>query len=137
MSLAEKVIKEELDTTPERYAARVRWQAVIYFALNAISVAILIIIAWRVQFFVTLSQRSNVETLTLAVICVLAIYYLITSFKGFVGALRILWLNSPATLNRSSETRERVEHRKHSAMKTGGKNLFVCFDRAVRLRGKS
>jgi hypothetical protein len=136
LALAEKIVKEHITKTPDRYAKRVRWQAFIYFALNALSIVIIVAIAWRVQFFVTLSQRSNVETLTLAIIFVLSVYYLLSSSRGFVGALRILWLNSPAVLARSKEARERVEYRKHSALKTGGASKFACFDREVRLRGR-
>ncbi|MFL5734163.1 MAG: hypothetical protein ACJ78Q_13310 [Chloroflexia bacterium] len=136
MALAEKIVQEHIDTTPERYAARVRWQAVIYLALNIISIVLIVMIAWRVQFFITLTQRSNVETLILAVIVVLAFYYLVTSFKGFIGALRMLWLNSPAVFDSSRKSKERVEYRKHTALKTGGESQYVCLDRAIRLRGQ-
>src|SRR5215216_7877325 len=110
MSVAEKFIKEYAHRTPESYATRVRWNAVIYVVLNVISVAIATTIIWRVQFFVTLTQRSNVETLVLAIIFVLAIYYIFTTFRGFVGALQILWLNAPL-----GEARNK-ENRKHQAI---------------------
>ena len=59
MALAEKVVKEQLTRTPERYTARVRWLAIIYFSLNVLSLAIIIAIVWRVQFFITLAQRPT------------------------------------------------------------------------------
>src|SRR5262245_61142016 len=130
MSVAEKVVKERVHRSPETYATRVRWNAVIYFVLNLLSVAIAVTIVWRVKFFVTLAQRSNIETLVLAIIFVLAIYYIITTFKGFLGALRILWLNVPVGDARNKE------NRKHRAVKTGGTTKYVCFDTAIVLQGK-
>jgi hypothetical protein len=134
MALAEKFVKEQLARTPDRYAMRVRWLAVVYFALNVISIAIIVAIAWRIRYFITLSQRSNVETLTLAIIFVLALYYLITTFRGFVGSLRIVWYNAPAALSRDEKARERAEMRKHQAIPTKGQSKYACFDRVVRLR---
>jgi len=87
MSFAEKAVKEHATKDPPSYTRRVRWVALIYFVLNILSIAIIVTIAWRVQFFVTLSQRSNVETLTLVIIFILAVYYLLTTFKGLIGAL--------------------------------------------------
>jgi hypothetical protein len=135
VALAEKFVKQHLVRTPDRYAARVRWMAAIYFVLNAISIVIIIAIAWRVQYFVTLSQRSNVETLTLAIIFILAFYYMVTTFKGFVGSLRLLWYNSPLIFSRDEKARERTETRKHRAIPTKGTNKYACFDRTVRLEG--
>src|SRR5207248_5483233 len=92
MALAESLVKERFTTNPQRYASRVRWLALIYSALNLLSFGIMIAIAWRVQFFVSLTQRSNVETLVLAIIFILALYYPITSFGGLIGAIRMAWL---------------------------------------------
>ena len=128
MALAEQLVKQTATKTPENYASKVRWTALIYFVLNAVSVVIIIAIVWRVQFFVTLSQRSNVETLTLLIIFILALYYLLSSFKGFVGALRILWLNTGGGRDK--------ERRKHDAIPTGGAPKYVTFDKAIRLEGK-
>ncbi|MEO8286975.1 MAG: hypothetical protein ABI670_11125 [Chloroflexota bacterium] len=127
MALAEKAIKEVATRTPERYAKRVRMMALIYIVLNLIAIAIIIIILWRVQFFITIAQRSNVETLTLAIIFILAVYYIATTFKGFVGALRMFALNA-GSRNR--------EQRKQSALKTGGSPMYACFDQAVCLENK-
>ncbi len=129
MALAEKLVKQQFTISPERYASKVRWMAAIYFILNLVSIIVMITVLWRGQFFVTLSQRTNVETLTLLIIFVLALYYLLTTFKGFVGALRILWLNSPFM----GEDRER---RKHQAIPAGGEPKYVCLDRAIRRQGR-
>jgi hypothetical protein len=127
MAVAEKAIKEVVTRTVPRYDARVRGLAAIYVFLNLISLAIVITIVWRGQFFVTLSQRSNVETLTLAIILVLAVYYIATTFKGFIGAIRIMVLNA-GERNR--------EDRKHRALPPGKESKFVTFDQEIRLEGK-
>jgi hypothetical protein len=126
MALAEKLIKDVATQTPESYATRVRWMAVIYLVLNLVSIALIITIIWRGQFFVTLAQRSNVETLTLAIVLVLAVYYIASTFKGFIGALRILWLNRGSN----------KEDRKHRSLPMGKGSKYVCFDQAIRLEGK-
>jgi hypothetical protein len=127
MALAEKAIKEVVTRTAPRYDARVRGLAAIYVFLNLVSIAIIVTIVWRGQFFVTLSQRSNIETLTLAIVLVLAVYYVATTFSGFVGAIRILVLNA-GDLNR--------EDRKHRAMRPGTESKYVTFDQEIRLQGK-
>jgi hypothetical protein len=127
MALAEKAIKEVVTQTAPRYDARVRGLAAIYVFLNLISLAIAVAIIWRGQFFVTLSQRSNIETLTLAIILVLAVYYIATTFKGFIGAFRMILLNA------SERNRE---DRKHRALPPGKESKFVTFDQEIRLEGK-
>ncbi len=136
MGLTESLIMGHTEQTPERYGERVRWIALIYVVLDLISVAIIVTVAWRVRYFIALAQRSNVETLTIAIIFVLALYYLATTWKGFVGGLRMAWLNAPRVFSHGQDAQERVERRKHSALKTGGKSKYVCLDQAVRLRGK-
>lgn len=132
MSLAEKVVKEHVTRTPERYAARVRWMAVIYLTLNLISIAIIVAIVWRVQFFITLTQRSNIETLTLAIVLVLASYYIFSTFKGFIGSLKMIFLNAPGMWQKKEE----IERRKHRAIPTGGSTKSAYFDQAIALEGK-
>jgi hypothetical protein len=127
MALAEKAIKEVVTRTAPRYDARVRGLAAIYVFLNLVSIAIIVTILWRGQFFVTLSQRSNIETLTLAIVLVLAVYYVATTFSGFVGAIRMLVLNA-GDRNR--------EERKHRAMRPGRESKYVTFDQEIRLQGK-
>ena len=51
---------------PAHYAKRVRWLAVVHVTLFVASLAGISLLIWRGEFFVTLSQRSNVETLTIA-----------------------------------------------------------------------
>jgi len=134
MSLAENIVKEQVTQTASSYRTRVRWMAVIYLVLNSMSLAIIVAVVWRVQYFITLTQRTNVETLTLAIIFILALYYLVSTAKGFVGALRLIRYHIPSTLARDEEARLRVEKQKHNALMVGGKTKSAFFDRAVRLQ---
>jgi hypothetical protein len=136
MALAEKFIKEKATRSPERYAARVRTMALVYLALDTISIIIIVAIAWRVRYFITLSQRSNVETLTLAIVFILALYYLLTTFKGFIGAIRMAWLNFPKILSKDEKQYEKVEQRKHSALPQGRETISAYFDQAIVQEGK-
>jgi hypothetical protein len=133
VALAEKAIKEVVAKTPERYAARVRWMAAIYVLLDLISIAIIVTIIWRFRFFVTLAQRSNVETLVIAITFILAVYYLATTFKGFIGALRVIGFNLPLLWTKE---RERVERRKHTALPPGKASKSAYFDQAIVMEGK-
>lgn len=78
----------------------------------------------------TLSQRSNVETLTIAFIIVLFVYLIVLSLAGAWGALRIFYFNAPARPGRDTAT---VESRKQAALKllrgdppTVALNCLVC-----------
>lgn len=135
MAIAEKLVKEALTRTPERYAARVRWLAAIFFTLNILSVAIIVAIAWRVQYLITLAQRSNIETLVFAIIFVLAVYYLASTFRGFIGALRIIRYNLPKLRAKERKAVEEIERKKHDALKKGTEQKSAYFDQAVRLKG--
>lgn len=134
MALAEKVVKDQLTRTPERYAARVRWLAAIYFTLDTLSIAIIVAIAWRVQYFITLAQRSNIETLVFLIVFVLAVYYLATTFKGFIGAIRMIWLNLPRLSARNEESIERIERRKQAALQNNTDPKSAYFDLALCLQ---
>jgi hypothetical protein len=68
----------------------VRRLATSYVALFALSIVGIAILIWRAQFFVTLAQRSNVETLTLAFLLVLFGYLGSLSAPGTWGALQLV-----------------------------------------------
>jgi hypothetical protein len=127
MALGEGVV-EAAARTPRGYAVKVRLLAAIYAALNVVSLLVIGLIGWRVRRLVTLAQRSNVETLVLAIIVVLALYYLLSTFGGLVGGCRMLVLNLPALWGAD---RLAVERRKQRALRDGGEPLSVCFDQAV------
>lgn len=137
MALAEKWIKQHAAENAKQYRAKVRWLAIIYVLLDLISLTIMAIIAWGVRFFITLSQRSNVETLTLAIVFILAAYYVVSTWKGFAGALWILRYSIPELGIHTDEDRQKLEGRKHRAIKSGGDTIYVCLDQAVRVEGKA
>jgi len=88
--LARRFLKEPGADDAAHYARRVRRLAVSYVALFALSIIGIAILIWRAQFFVTLAQRSNVETLTLAFLMVLFGYLASLSAPGTWGAFQIL-----------------------------------------------
>jgi hypothetical protein len=67
----------------------------VYVLLNVTAIASIIVIVWQYRLFVTLAQRSNIETLTLAIILVLFAYLVFTTFGGFIGALKLVFYNLP------------------------------------------
>jgi hypothetical protein len=94
MSLSEDLVRKISKTTGQ-YRRRVYTMAAVYVLLNVTAFASILIIVWQYRLFVTLSQRSNVETLTLAIILVLFAYLIFTTFAGFIGALKMLFYNLP------------------------------------------
>jgi hypothetical protein len=126
--LTEQLIKNVAVSTPAGYQARVRWLALVYFSLNAASLAIIGIVVWRAKHLVTLAQRSNVETLTLAIVLVLALNYLLTTFRGFVGAIRVALHNLPHAWNADPMA---IERRKQSAIRDKRESKIAYVDQAV------
>jgi hypothetical protein len=92
--IARQVIKEPGAEDAGHYARRVRRLALAYVALFILSAFGIVVLIWRAQFFVTLSQRSNVETLTLAFLLILFGYLALLSGPGMWGTLQILRLGS-------------------------------------------
>jgi hypothetical protein len=90
VDLARRVIKEPGADDAAHYARRVRRLATSYVALFALSIVGIAILIWRAQFFVTLAQRSNVETLTLAFLLVLFAYLASLSAPGTWGVVRLM-----------------------------------------------
>jgi hypothetical protein len=72
------------------YTRRVRRLAIVHPCLFLASLAGLAILVWRSALFVTLSQRSNVETLTIAFFLLFFAYFAVVSVGGAVGAARIV-----------------------------------------------
>lgn len=144
MSLSEDLVRKVSKTTGQ-YRRRVYLMAGVYVLLNVTALASIVVIIWQYRLFVTLAQRSNIETLTLAIIAVLFGYFVITTFSGFIGALKLLFYNLPwgrggaedtasagdqagqskkgqdaadaGTTPRLSPARRRVEARKQAALK--------------------
>lgn len=107
------ILTEQGTSSVPRYRSRVRRLAVFYLGIvifSIISIAILII---RGRFFVTLAQRSNVETATIAVIIALFTYLTAVSLRGAFGALRIAMLALPAVFGAKHED---VEQKKQASL---------------------
>jgi hypothetical protein len=77
----------------EQYARRVLRLTIGYVALFGLSLVGIALLIWRAQLFVTLTQRSNVETLTLAFLLVFFAYLAVLSAPGARGAMRIVRLS--------------------------------------------
>ena len=133
MALGEQIVQRG-ERTPEGYAAKVRWLAAIYVALNVVSITVVVLVCWRIRHLITLAQRSNVETLVLAIVVVLAVYYVASTFRGLIGGVRILVLNAPKLWARDARP---IERRKHRALRSGGDVTSVCLDKIVRGGGKA
>ena len=129
-----RFIREQDTATVDEYRQRVRHLAAIYVGILIAALAAIVVIVVRGRFFVTLAQRSNVETLTLALVLVLFAYLVIVSAPGAWGALVILWYNVPGWLGAD---RLAIERRKQAALArrrpTDADPAYLnC---AVRLRG--
>jgi hypothetical protein len=83
-------IKEPGADTAHEYALRVRRLAAAYSGLFVLSLAGMGVLVWRAQLFVTLAQRSNVETLTLAFMMLFFGYLATLSASGAWGSLQIV-----------------------------------------------
>jgi hypothetical protein len=65
-----------------------------HLVLAAAAVAVIALVGWRIQHLVTLTERSNVETLVLAFIVVFLGYVLVTTYRAAWGTARILVLRA-------------------------------------------
>jgi hypothetical protein len=107
--IADAVIREPGAESVEQYAQRVRRLALSYTILFITSIIGMILLVWKGQFFVTLAQRSNIETLTLAFFIVLFGYVAVLSGPGTLGAFRIAYF---AVLRMSGRDPVEVERAK-------------------------
>lgn len=85
-----KVISEPGAESPRQYSSRVRRLAVLYPALTIGTLAGEALLGWRGKHLVALTQRSNVETLTLAFFGVFFAYAMVLGARGLPGALQVL-----------------------------------------------
>ncbi len=86
---ARTFVREPATADATEYATRVRRLSTIYAVLFISSLAGIVLLCWRGKFFVTLAQRSNVETLTIAFFLVFFAYIAILSSRGALGAVRL------------------------------------------------
>jgi hypothetical protein len=90
-TLSKTIVREPSADKPEHYAHRVVLLAVAYAVLFFTSLLGIVLIVQWAKLFVTLSQRSNVETLALLFFIAFYAYFTVISWKGALGALRLLW----------------------------------------------
>jgi hypothetical protein len=119
------VLEEPGVSDPAHYARRVRWLAFAHFALFAFSLGGFVLLIWKSRFFVTLAQRSNVETLTITFFLLLFAYFSALTLPGARGALRMI-----ATAGNDQKKQAKLEQRERTA---GG---AAAFDKAIEIDGK-
>jgi len=118
---------------PHHYARRVAWLAVVHPCLFLCSLAGAVLLIWRGELFVTLAQRSNVETLTIAFFLLFFGYFAFLTAHGAVGALRIGWFHLRARVSRDPAS---IEVKKVAALGPRGPGPSAAFDQAVELEGR-
>jgi hypothetical protein len=87
--ILKRVISEPGADTAESFARRVRLLAATYAVLFCGSCAGVLVLVLHGKLFVTLAQRSNVETLTVLFLLVFYGYFAAVSASGAAGAARI------------------------------------------------
>lgn len=114
MADALKIVVSEPGVQDARhYGQRVHRLALAYLVLFVVSLVGIGLLIWKAQFFVALSQRSNVETLTLAFFLVFFGYVAVLSHAGAGGALRLAYYG---LLARTGTDRDEIERRKIAAL---------------------
>ncbi|MBF6589647.1 MAG: hypothetical protein IVW57_03830 [Ktedonobacterales bacterium] len=113
-SLVERAIREPEVQSARQYTQRIHRLAAAYTGLFFLSLVGIALLIWQAQLYVTLSQRSNVETLTLAFFLLFFAYLAALSLGGTIGAARIAWY---ALLARLGPDRAAVEQRKLRALR--------------------
>ena len=87
--LLKRLITEPGAESAEDYARRVHILAATYVVLFCSSVAGIVLLAIHGKLFVTLAQRTNVETLTVLFLLILYAYLAAISARGALGAARL------------------------------------------------
>jgi hypothetical protein len=91
MDVVKNVLREPQVRTAHQYRRHVLYLGCIYVTMFVSSVCGIVILTRHYKLFVTLTQRSNVETLTIAFLLIFFLYLSAVSFKGATASLRILW----------------------------------------------
>jgi hypothetical protein len=131
MDIVEMAVREPGSRTIPAYGRRVRRLATIYALLFVSALVGLFLLVWRSRFLIVLTQRTNVETLTLAFFFVFFLYVASLSAAGLPGALRLLYYRLLAARHAPVE----VERRKHAALGRPRRKdpLVVGLNRALEL----
>ncbi len=114
--VAQAVIRETESHRARDYLRRTYHLALAYATLFLGSIGGLGLLLWQAQLYVTLAQRSNVETLTLAFLFIFFGYLAFLSAGGAWGALQIAYYE---LLARAGAGRVEVERRKARRRRRG------------------
>src|SRR5689334_20322080 len=87
--IVDAVVREPGAESVEQYSQRVHRLAIAYVCLFFGSIVGIALLVWESEYFVALAQRSNVETLTIALFIVLFGYLIVLSAPGTRGAVQI------------------------------------------------
>ncbi|HXU73688.1 MAG TPA: hypothetical protein VN947_30425 [Polyangia bacterium] len=128
IDLGRALVREPDVGDARHYARRVLLLALIHPALFALSLVGIVLVLWRGRFFVTLSQRSNVETLTIAFLLLFFAYIGSLSLRGAWGGLRVLYYR---LLRRLVGDGARIERRKNGALGAVTKGPSVALNLAI------
>jgi hypothetical protein len=116
--IARQAIKAAGISNAFEYRKHLSRLSLCYFVMFGASLAGAFTLYWKGKLFVTLSQRSNVETLTIAFFVVFFLYLAALSAKGAWGTLKILRFKLMSFFVSKLE----VEKRKMRALGEPGKN---------------
>jgi hypothetical protein len=127
------ITREPAADTAEQYSHRVYLLGAIYFVMFAAAIVGIVVLLQWAKHFVTLSQRSNVETLALLFFLVFFAYFVFLSWKGALGALRIGGFELLALL----AGHERAEAGKVKALGPAGRDhRVVAVNYVLELEGR-
>lgn len=129
-TFAQRAIREPEVQNVQQYRRRVRGLGLAYLGLFVFSLIGIVLILWQAQLLVTLSQRSNVETLTLAFLLVFFVYLVTLSAPGTFGLLRILFYNL------RGGSWEAVQQRKARALGTRGASVTAGANVILEVEGR-
>ncbi len=115
MGISRRLIVEQGIGSISEYRRRVYGLAATYLVIFVTAIATMVLIVSHGEYFVTLAQRSNVETLITAFIIVLFGYLALVSLPGAWGAIKIVALNLPIWMRLDPISGER---RKQAALRS-------------------
>ncbi len=132
LAIAHAVLREPGVSDPRHYARRVTWLAIVHPCLFGVSVIGIVLLVWGGELFVTLAQRSNVETLTIAFFLVFFSYFSFVTAPGAFGAARIAAFRLRLRFARDPA---RVERKRLAALGERGDGAAAAFDKAIEIDG--
>lgn len=91
MDVVQSVLREPQVQSPRQYRRHVKLLTLIYVTMFFSSILGIVVLCWHFKLFITLAQRSNVETLTIAFLVIFFAYLLAISFKGALAAVRVIY----------------------------------------------